>query len=304
MVRMGGQSNYQRSTMTVDHCVYFLDTSVTLATQNTEEFSGVKPCPTPVKSEDPACEPRSVNLFQGGQTYYMFFLYQKQTTRQTYQIYVGQNFNPSTDLKAVRANVQTMPVNSFTEIGWPAGWPKDYNTDAACGGPGTAGCGVLQVTVDMKGFTDLDAKATTPGLCKPATFCSVSGSTCGCALSETDPKVVANHSLLDECTRTCNVWAIKDLDYPPIDQGKLAQSGPYGFSFKMPANADGTGLAHRPAPKLFQDPTVTADWTAAFARTATLPEMSSGSCYYPRVPTLVPTDLSKQCSMPTTTPVP
>ena len=51
------------------------------------------------------------------------------------------------------------------------------------------GCGILQVTVDFSGQTDLDPKSQ----CKPATFCEVkSGGACGCSLTASDPLALAD----------------------------------------------------------------------------------------------------------------
>jgi cell migration-inducing and hyaluronan-binding protein len=117
-VRMGGQSTYQRSTLTVNHGTFFLDTTASEnLQQHRENFSFVTNCDdTPAGK---ACSQRSVNVFQKGGTYYMFFLYAKRTTRQTYQIYVGQNFTydltynkdaPTGMLRAIRPALTSMPV--------------------------------------------------------------------------------------------------------------------------------------------------------------------------------------------------
>ena len=271
-VRMGGQSTYQRSTLTANHGTYFLDTSVSFDTQwqnkdqgKKEAFTNVIPCDnTNVKPSDP-CTPRSVNVFKGGQTYYMFFLFAKPETKQTYQIYVGPGFtlkaNPDdadSDLHAISPVLDSMPMPSIGSAKWPSKWKANYNDDAACG-LGKAGCGVLQVTVDFSGQTDLDPKSQ----CKPATFCEVkNGGACGCSLTASDPLALADPVRMDStgakevfggilgaCQKACSQWAVKDLDFP----GK----GPLGFSFKMPGNftADDKGWAHRPAPTgLSHDP--------------------------------------------------
>ena len=52
-VRMGGQSTYQRSSLTVNHGTYFLDTSVSRDTQRTgEAFTTTKPCEQPPHRRD------------------------------------------------------------------------------------------------------------------------------------------------------------------------------------------------------------------------------------------------------------
>ena len=128
-----------------------------------------------------------------------------------------------------------MPMPSIGSAKWPSKWKANYNDDAACG-QGKAGCGVLQVTVDFSGQTDLDPKSQ----CKPATFCEVkNGGACGCSLTASDPLALADPvrtdstgakevfgGILGACQKACSQWAVKDLDFP----GK----GPLGFSFKMP----------------------------------------------------------------------
>src|SRR5262249_1709619 len=100
-VRMGGQSTYQRSTMTLNNNVYYLDTSVNSKQQATEQFF-------PKTNGNP----RSFNVFKKGEKYYVFLLYSKPSTSQTYQIYVGPNFNLVNDLKAVRADLTNAPIGS------------------------------------------------------------------------------------------------------------------------------------------------------------------------------------------------
>jgi len=74
---MSGANLYQRETLTVNHGIYYVDTAVKMGTQQKEPYS--RP-----DTED-------FNLFEAGQTYYMFFLYAKKETHQTYQIYVGNS---------------------------------------------------------------------------------------------------------------------------------------------------------------------------------------------------------------------
>ena len=90
-IRMAGQNMYQRHTLTLNGGTYYLDTSVPLDTQQTEPFT-----------KKPGAA-RDVNVFEGGQTYYVFFLYTKPSTNQTYQIYVGDGFQQSS-VKPVRGS--------------------------------------------------------------------------------------------------------------------------------------------------------------------------------------------------------
>ena len=266
-VRMGGQADYQRSTLTANHGVYYLDTSISLNTQKTENFT--------------TASPRSFSVFQGGQTYYMYFLYVKPATRLTFQIYVGPGFNLDTGLAAVRSALEVMPMSAITPFSpWPAAWEKHYNDAVACAGFGDLNCGILQVTVDFKDIGDITPLPKN-GLCKPDTFCTASGDSCGCALKADDPLLIADPSFLGHCQQVCSSWAVKVLDFPP--------GGVYGFSFTLPARfvPDDKGQAHRPVPAIF--PTTPSagkpDWLTKFVRTSIKPDNAAGgTCYYPQVP--------------------
>jgi hypothetical protein len=289
-VRMGGQSTYQRSTLTVNHGVYFLDTNVTQPTQAlNENFSPVVDCKAPgVKPSDP-CSPHSVNVFQGGQTYYVYFLFAKTSTKQTYQIYVGPGFtaktsydpsNPTgTSLTAVRADLTVLPVQKFTTIAWPTTWGVTYTPVQTCANaqPGD-GCGILQVTIDMTNQTDLlpvSKTAVNPGLCKPEKFCKASGTTCGCALT-----LDANDPFKTQCDKACGQWAVKDVDFP--------DAGAYGFSFTLPQtfSPDDKGQVHRPTPQNFNTQTVEPNFnwlTSLLLDNSTVPA-NGAACLYSKVP--------------------
>src|SRR5262249_59214383 len=130
-------------------------------------------------------------------TYYMFFLFAKRTTKQTYQIYVGPGFNVDTDFKTFQISVNTLPVsgNPIMPFSWP-GAVAHYNDSTAC--PTTPDCGILQVTVDFKDVSAVDTVAAN-GLCLPHNFCPNENDKCGCALQSDDPLAVANPNIIAEC---------------------------------------------------------------------------------------------------------
>jgi hypothetical protein len=331
-VRMGGQSTYQRSTMTLNNNVYYLDTSVNSAQQKNEQFF-------PTSNGNP----RSFNVFKKDQKYYVFLLFSKPSTTQTYQIYVGPNFNLANDLKAVRADLTNAPIGSFTDLGsyTSTGWPKawgtpHYNDSVACANVKTddkgpvKDCYILQITLDMKDQTDLTLKPKN-GLCLPVGFCrSTDGygdfgsehafnkafvvsnttpgitptgdgnGTCGCkpVAERTDPMFIANPQLANECQRTCKTWAVRDVDFPPL--------GPLGFSFVLrydPEAANNKGLLWRPQPQYYLDDDHKTDWlSTVFANSAVPPDGAAGNkpgtgdCAYKLLPG------TASCPMPTTTP--
>jgi hypothetical protein len=210
------------------------------------------------------------------------------TTNQTYQIYVGAGFNLATDLHGMRSLVNGLPT-SISDVtvnsSLPTGWTSNYNDTTACEGFSSNDCGILQVTVD---FSKLDDIKPVPanGLCKPQNFCSANGDSCGCALTKTDPRAVAdptaNSGFLAQCQQACSVWAVKDLDYPP--------DGVYGFAFTLPKNfmPDDQGQAHRPTPTVFPTTApsgISPNWLTQFVNTALAPDNASpGQCYYPKLP--------------------
>ena len=145
---MAGQNMYQRHTLTLNGGAYYLDTSVPRATQQNEPFT---------KRTGAA---RDVNVFEGEQTYYIFFLYAKPTTKQTYQIYVGDKFEQDT-VKPVRGKLATAPIKFSDGTNSPK-WltvspPKDK---------------VLTVTIDFSAYQDeLNPANKDNGLCGPKKFC-------------------------------------------------------------------------------------------------------------------------------------
>ena len=94
-IRMAGQAILQRSTLSANNGTYYIDTTVSQATQ-----SAVVP-------------PRQqTSTSSRRQTYYVFLVFAKATTPQTYQLYVGtQDSTRTTGRCMVRADVHT---NAYT----------------------------------------------------------------------------------------------------------------------------------------------------------------------------------------------
>src|SRR5208337_2807825 len=74
LIRLMGQSEFQRSSLTTNNNTYYVDTSPSLSAQQTR-YAAIT----------------HYNAFQKDQTYYLFLLFAKSTTRQTYDIFVGTN---------------------------------------------------------------------------------------------------------------------------------------------------------------------------------------------------------------------
>jgi cell migration-inducing and hyaluronan-binding protein len=257
-IRMAGQNMYQRHTLTLNNGTYYVDTSIPLGTQQNEPFT--------TKTGDS----RDVNVFEPGQTYYVFFLYAKPSTQQIYQIYVGDGFDKAT-IQAVRGKLATAPIKFDQDSNAPPWFTVGEFKNK-----------VVTVTVDFTRLTDEQKKELLPqtrsnGMCEPKTFCdweSANSSTCLSNLVETGPKkdplLVANPALKKEANAVCQNWAVKDLDCP--------NAGCFGFSFKLNETsfkADGSGQGLRPDPGDFPA------WTTKFAITDQPPDNTSGGqCYY------------------------
>ncbi|MGB8770821.1 MAG: G8 domain-containing protein [Candidatus Korobacteraceae bacterium] len=213
-IRMAGQGISQRSTLTVNHGSYYMDTTVSDATQGMWPAIGGPPLKNVFKAKD-----ESLNSTG---TYYTFLLFATTATHQTYSLYVGPGFNsdPNTgDLYAVQVDVSSSPLVPTKKgaIKWP--WPKPEYKD-----------GILTVTMDMN-FGDFQNNYNNAvnNKCKPETFCSSSGSTCSCALDQ-------SNELYPQCQAVCSTWTKKDVACPT--------GGCYGFAFHLPdgfeANGQGT----------------------------------------------------------------
>jgi hypothetical protein len=275
-MRMAGENFYQRNTLTVNHGTYFLDTSVPRAVQYGdpttktpgEIFNDVTPCDIADKDH---CKPRSVNVFKAGETYYVFFLYAKQSTEQTYQIYVGEGFDTNT-VKGVRIGMNVAPVSLAETFATRPPWLSQ---------PAVSG-GILTVNVNFNGVSELDP--TPDNLCQPKTFCrkDETNGKCVSALvndgADKDPLLIANADLEKQADSICGTWAVKGLDCP--------KAGCLGFSFTLPGTFTAAATIagptpHRPKPGEF--PSEKPEWLTKFDSTATVPDNATGgACFYPR----------------------
>jgi len=188
---MMGQQTGQRSTLTVNHGTYYLDTTVGLNAQ--------KNCP------DGAAQ-CAVNVFKPGGTYYLFLIYAKDSTEQTYRFYVGDpGFLPSS-IELVQANLHKNPV-AFGPVG---SGTKPSKVDWYKGDKTT---GVIEVVIKSADIPDWAAQIATvkKNTCQPSSYCHYDEAA-GC---------VDNSGSGAVCR-----WAIADQDCP--DKGCI------GIKFKLP----------------------------------------------------------------------
>ena len=146
-IRMMGQSLGQRSTLTMNHGSYYLDTTVPLEVQEAPPPTGGTQVTNP-------------NVFAAGQSYYIYVLYAKPSLHQTYSLYIGTGLSQTEALATIVTGIVTpwmgLPI-TFTP-GTFNGSPdwiqsKSYN----------ATTGVLSVTLDLSAQTTVfSASQVTP----------------------------------------------------------------------------------------------------------------------------------------------
>ena len=311
--RMAGANEWQRNVLTVDHGKYYIDTTRSAAHQrhsvklgdpndlnatyvecDYKRANGTKTNPT-------SCEQRSINLFEGGQTYYVFLMFAKPNTKQKYQIYVSDKFDKNT-LKGVKiVGVE----GAFQYDDWPnaVSWS---NANAALVGKMIEGStkgvnDVLEVSVDFSKAAGISfdpaAPTNKPQICKPLSFCSGDGAKCGCNLDPKDPRLATNPGLKAACDKTCSEWAVKDLDAPawkPQDPN-LPGTARLGFAFTLPKDgfkADNSYRRPKPEPfPLKEHDGKDSAWKLIKLKQAVAHD--AGDCAYTQVPGQTP-----QCNVP------
>ncbi len=250
--RMMGQSDYQRSSLTVNHGSYYIDTTIS-------------------KDSQKASRAKSLNVFNGGQTYYVFFLYSKPSTKQVYKMYVGKElpFDDQKDVMFGHAHINTgkLDKNDPFTVATVQPWKRHYEKST----------GILEVKVDMTPLADeydLSKNDLGKTLCQPDNMCSWNGgkNQCECNIKDKDNYLydVCHEKKADcadqpDCAVDCVAkpndphcidaicsWAVKDLDCP--------KAGCPGFQVTLPGGFQTLSDACRADPKCNPQPA-----TAAFA---------------------------------------
>jgi cell migration-inducing and hyaluronan-binding protein len=228
-IRMAGVNGWQRSVMTANNGTYYIDTTVSKETQ--------------LASKDLNAPPgdRRINVFAAGQTYYVFFLFAKKDTKQTYQIYVGADAKDA-DVKGVKISPMGWPIDQPQIQGWAMPWKPEPIKD-----------GLLTLTVDFNEIPDEDINPanTKKGAsvesetCKPVSYCrrNETSNACECNTEKLSVLGLLYPDSQKVCQTTCRDWAVKDLDCP--------KGGCLGFSFKMGAGFKAQDQYQRPKPESF-----------------------------------------------------
>jgi len=282
-IRLAGISMWQRSALTANHGTYYLDTTRSRESQRKTEALGKPGVPQQVyveceyqtqtetaNKEDLLCQPRSVNLFEGGQSYYVFQVFAQQDTSQTYQIYVGDGFDMQNGVKGIRVPLDSQHLKPI-EVEFPK---ESLNWQMIEGPDGNRN--VLEVKFDFSKLPKsikFDPRDPANELCKPASFCEGDGGSCKCKLTpENSPLLRFNPKLKQTCDNVCSTWALEDVDCP--------DGGCVGFRFTLPG---GGGFVaddknHRPLPKPFPTTEEGSPWKTVGFSAADKSE--AGICYY------------------------
>jgi hypothetical protein len=223
-IRMMGQDTSQRSTLSLNHGAYYIDT--------TQDCTAQGGCPRCTKfANSGECETYEnryrPSVFLKGHTYYVYFVYATAKTHQTYDIYVGPaevGYDP-------KVTAVTVDPNLPYKFGTPSNpsFIKPAHNNTYYDGK------LLSIDVDLSGQTAAFT-ASKPKFCRPQSYCSPKGNSCVCK----NPGSGCNDA---DCA-----WGPNDIDCPinPADQNGMLC---FGFSFTMPGIFTAKPLA--PADELF-----------------------------------------------------
>ena len=242
-IRMMGEATGQRSTLTVNHGLYYIDDQVGRQAQM-------------------AAGATNLNVYLRGQVYYTYFLYAKSSLNQSYQMFVGYGLNK----QQVIASVQPYRVDTSTlaYVFTPA-QGASFLTVSYDDRPLPTGTGLVTISVNLNAY-ESDFDNSKVNFCRPASYCQAQGSppntTCVC-----NPK---NPDCTDNSV--CS-WAIKDIDCPNTGSGNPAREGCFAFGITLPGTFQ-TDIAKPAAPGKFkcdpQNPNIPCDknyaanWTIPF----------------------------------------
>ncbi len=174
-IRMMGEGNGQRSTLTVNHGKYYINDRVS---QTAQKNAGAS----------------NLNVYQANGVYHTFFVYAKPDTDQIFQIYVGTSLGSQPTVTPERVTVND-DAYSFKPVSGDAPFvTTSYN----------AGTGLVTVETNLQNYQS-EFASSTPNFCQPQSFCSPdpkNNQSCVCT---------PGSQCVDD---TICSWAIKDMDCP------------------------------------------------------------------------------------------
>ena len=220
-IRMMGANEWQRNALTGNYGTYYIDSASGATAQSGSQTK---------------------NIFEANHTYYVFLVYAKPTTHQTYQMWIGANLAKDwadTNVFMTRVFPSVINFQTFdnTPNNWPSTWTRSYDKDS----------GILTVTLDM-GFADFmtNFAQAEQDYCLPHSFCMLQSGACVCNPASRD-------FALCNANNICGNWAGIDVDWPSKATGQAAYgygvvNGAYGFGLRFPDNFKADSANHRPTP--------------------------------------------------------
>jgi hypothetical protein len=203
--RMMGQNTFQRSALTVNNGLYYIDTTLSKARQE-------------------GAKAKSINVFTAKEKYDLFFLYANKNTTQTYQLFVGKDIPDSDNFEKnnvkfgyvdittnrYKFGLATPPGLGKKEGDLPAGWDSKYNSSS----------GILTLTTNMLSladdfdFTKPDSSPLGKERCQPPTMCSWTAKQCQCNPKSPYFKLCNQTNPENPAGPTVCSWSVKDIDCP------------------------------------------------------------------------------------------
>jgi cell migration-inducing and hyaluronan-binding protein len=282
--RMMGQNDFQRSGLTVNNGVYYIDTTLSRAKQEKD------------------AKATSLNVFTADQKYDLYFLYANKDTKQTYQMFVGKDLpgcpsSPTFAASNVKFGYVDITTNAYTfALARPSGTSnKDKKAgDLPVGWTSNYDCktGILTLGVDMTSLADdfdltKDTMNRKPPValgqerCQPATMCtwSTTDSQCECKKSNKYFNLCSQQNPSGE---TVCSWAVKDIDCP-------ARGCPsFQITFPEAKYFEAKDQDARPKPSVFNfantGPSISFNWNVGFNLEDS--STSGPDCHYGQQPPL------------------
>jgi len=264
--------------LTVNNATYYINTTVSETTQKNSTGG-----PEPITSIN-VFQPTGVsNAPPGYGTYYLFFVYATERSKQRYQMYIGKEItdfesNMSKYVKPVRVDIRTTDLKfQENDVTW-TGLKPTY----------VKATGIL--TLDMN-FSEFQSEfdATHADYCQPKAFCKLAGDgkTCQPSLAQTDP-------LYDEAQLICAgagplktgnrpQIAGKDVDCPLFQfdgpTGKLPGCIGVKVTLGNSSQFQADDMNHQPAACCFPSE-ADQGWNVAFSRATAV----AGTCSNTPIP--------------------
>ncbi len=257
-IRMMGQFGGQRSTLSLNNARYYIDT-----TQGCTSQGG---CPECVKLDDKHpgnCLQYDTlwnpSVFLKGHTYFVYFIYATDKTKQKYDIYLPKSSITEADVNGIQID----PTNGYGRKDVGGFVTATYNDP------------ILSVNVDLSSKKDVFTNSK-PLFCRPKSYCEASGNACVCTKDAKDKS---------KCMDSDCAWGPSDIDCPG-DPNNVNLQQCFGFRFTMPGDYEAPAKPLPPPADLFVGYADQKD-TMYFSQTVFKlrnPKDANDVCTYPKPP--------------------